>query len=212
MAYQDETILKAKKANAEEEKRRESRKNLEQEAEESIYDEVVHIVGEEVHFERRIIPELKISILMPECFFRFADDVAKILYPMGNTPSHIFGGQNINFQMLLNQTTHQVQDAEMKSFVEMAAKLIDIMGPKVTIVEKRVEERKKENEEIYHIGMLSFVSRAIDTTTYNLQYYISIQGKILMGSVTFPSKYKKRMIPLAKEVISSIELLEEREE
>ena len=62
MEYKDEEILKAKKAIAEEEMRRESRKNLEKEAEESIYDEVVHIVGEEVHFARRVIPELKISI------------------------------------------------------------------------------------------------------------------------------------------------------
>lgn len=212
MEYKDEEILKAKKAIAEEEMRRESRKNLEKEAEESIYDEVVHIVGEEVHFARRVIPELKISIYMPECFFRFSDDVAKMLYPMGNTPSHIFGGEGINFQMLLSQTTHQVPDSGMKDFVDMAAKLIDVMGPKVKIVEKRVEEKENEEGKKFNIGVLSFVSRAIDTTAYNVQYYISIKGKILMGSITFPSKYKKRLIPLANEVISSIELLKEESE
>ena len=212
MKYMDEELLKAKKAITEEEKRRESKKNLEKEAEESIYDEVVHIIGEEVHFERRIIPELKVSIYMPECFFRFSDDVAKLLYPMGNTPSHIFGAQDINFQMLLSQLTHQVPDAGIKSFVEMAAKLIDVMGPKVTIVEKRVEEKQKANGDIFHIGVLSFVSRAVDMTVYNVQYYISMDGKILMGSITFPSKYKKRLIPLANEVISSIELLVEESE
>lgn len=132
---------------------------------------------------------------------------------MGNTPSHIFGGQDINFQMLLSQTTHHVQDAEMKSFVETAAQLIDVMGPKVTIVEKRVEEKQNENGNIFHIGVLAFVSRAIDMTVYNVQYYISMDGKVLMGSITFPSKYKKRLIPLANEVISSIEVMDgEREE
>lgn len=212
MKYKDEEILKAKKTIAEEAKRRESKKNIEKEIQESIYDDKVHIIGEEVHFERRMISELKVSIYMPEGFFRFADDVAKLLYPMGNTPSHIFGEQDINFQMLLSQTTHQVPDSGMKSFVEMASKLIDVMGPKVTIVEKRVEEKKNEKGEVFHIGILSFVTRAIETTAYNVQYYISIDGKILMGSITFPSKYKKRMIPLANEVISSIELLNQESE
>lgn len=212
MEYKDEEILKAKKTIAEEKKQKESKKNLEKEAEESIYDEVVHIVGEEVHFTRRIIPELKVSIYMPECFFRFSDDVAKLLYPMGNTPSHIFGGQNINLQMLLSQTTHQVPDSGMKEFVDVAAKLVDVMGPKVTIVEKRVEEKQNERGEAFHIGILSFVSRAVDTTAYNMQYYISMEGKILMGSVTFPSKYKKRLIPLANEVIGSIEIIREESE
>lgn len=207
MQYKDEELLKVKKQIAEEEKRRETKKNMKQEAEESIYDEKVHIIGEEVTFERRVIPELMVSIYMPESFFRFTDDMAKMLYPMGNTPSHIFGGVNINFQMLLSQTTHQVLDNGMKSFVDMAAKLMDAMGPKVTIVEKKIEEKKMENDEIFHIGTLSFVSRAIDTNVYNMQFYVSIDGKLLMGSVAFPSRYKKRLIPLAKEVISSIELL-----
>ncbi len=212
MQYKDEELLKAKKAIAEEERRRESKKNLEQEAEESIYDEKVHIIGEEVHFERREFPELGVSIYMPDCFFRFSDDVAKQLYPLGSTPSHIFGGQNINFQMLLTQTTHQVPDEGMKTFVEMAAKLLDAMGPKTTIIEKRTEEKTTSSDENFHIGTLSFVSKAVDTTVYNEQFYISIEGRLLMGSVTFPSKYKKRMIPLAKEIIGSVELIERQGE
>lgn len=71
MKYMDEEILKVKRAIIEEEKRKESKKNQEKEAEESIYDDVIHIIGEEVHFERRIIPELKVSIYMPENFSDF---------------------------------------------------------------------------------------------------------------------------------------------
>ncbi len=217
MQYKDEEILKRKKEIAEEEKRRNSKNNLEQEAESSIYDKKVYIIGEEVSFERRVLPELKISIYMPESFFRFSDDVAKLLYPMGNTPSHIFGADNINFQMLFSQTAHSVPNEGMKSFVDMAAKLLEAMGPKTTIIEKTIEEKTLEEktleeEEVISIGILSFVSKAIETTVYNVQFYISIEGKLLMGGITFPSKYKKRLIPLAKEVINSIELWKEESE
>ena len=78
------------------------------------------------------------------------------------------------------------------------------MGPKVTNVEKKAEEK-----EDFNIGILQFVSRAVDMMVYNIQYYVSMNGKLLMGTVTFPSKYKKRMIPLAKEIIGSIEIMKE---
>lgn len=211
MQYSDEEILKMKKEMLEDEKRKESKKNLEQELEESIYDDSVHIIGEEVSFERCDIPELEISIYMPKDFFRLSDDITKQLYPMGNTPTHVFGGMNTNFQLIFNQTSHQVKDSEMRSFVEMSTKVLDIMGPKVRIIEKGVDEKKLNEENTIHIGYVSFVSRAIDANVYNMQFYVSVEGKILMGSMAFPSRYKKRLIPLAKEVINSIELLEESE-
>lgn len=204
MGYQDEEILKAKKALEEEKKRVQSKENMEKEKEESIYDEVVHIIGKEVKFERRVIPELKVSIYMPESFFQFAEEIKKLIYPGANPPSHVFGGEDLNFQMSLSQTEHAVPDTGMKEFVKISAQLLEAIGPKVTIVEKRVEEK-----EDMHIGVLDFVSKAVDMPVYNMQFYISVDGKLLMGNVNFPSKYKKRLIPLAKEIITSLEMIKE---
>lgn len=204
--YKDEEILKAKKAIEEEKKKNESAKNLVKEAEESIYDEKVHILGTEVKFEERIIEELGISIYMPETFFRFTDDLAKMVYPGGNSPSHVFGGENINFQMIFNRTQHTVSDDKMKEFMDLTSKVLKTIGPKVTIVEKKVVEK-----EDYHIGIMSFVSRAIDIMVFNVQYYVSLNGKLLMGGITFPSRYKKRFIPMAEEIITSLTILKEEE-
>ena len=204
MGYADEELLKAKKAIEEEKKRQESKNNLEKEAEESIYGEVVHIIGKEVKFERRMMPELQVSIYMPETFFLFADDLKRMVYPAGNAPSHVFGGEDIHFQMSLSQTVHAVPDSGMKEFVKMAVKMLEAVGPKVTIVEKKVKEKQD-----YHIGTLAFVSRAVDMMVYNTQFYVSIDGKLLMGNINFPSKYKKRLIPMTKEIIDSLEIHKE---
>ena len=88
---------------------------------------------------------------------------------------------------------------------------MDIMGPKVRIIEKGVEQKALQDDKMFHIGYVSFVSRALDGNAYNMQFYLSIKEKVLIGSVVFLSKYKKRLIPLAKEIINSIELLEESE-
>lgn len=203
----DQEILKLKKEMAEAKKQLESQEHMEEEAKESIYDEVVHIIGKEVHFERRQIQELGVSIYMPETFFSFAEDVKKLIYPAGNAPQFVFGGEEINFQVSVSQTVHAVPDSGMKEFVKISADMLSAVGPRVTIIEKKVWEK-----EDFHIGVLEFVSRAIDMMVYNIQFYVSIEGKLLMGNVNFPSKYKKRLIPIAEEIINSIEIGERAED
>ncbi len=156
MAYKDEEILKAKREIEQAEKKIEANKNQESEAQESIYDEKVHIIGVETHFERRQIPELKVSIYMPENFFQLADDIKKLIYPAGNAPSHVFAGEDINFQMALSQTVHKVPDSGMKEFVDTSAQILQAIGPKVTIVEKIVEEKVDDKGDSFHIGNACF--------------------------------------------------------
>ena len=90
--------------------------------------------------------------------------------------------------------------------------MMQAIGPKITIIEKKVEEIQKENREPYHIGTLSFVSRAVDMMVFNVQFYISINGQLLLGTIVFPSKHKKRMIKVAYEMIESIEILDDATE
>ncbi len=212
MEYKDEEILKKKKEIEQAEKKLEANKNQKAEAQESIYDEKVHIIGVETHFERRQIPELKVSIYMPENFFQLADDIKTLIYPAGNAPSHVFAGEDINFQMALSQTVHKVPDSGMKEFVDTSAQILQAIGPKVTIVEKIIEEKEDDNGDSFHIGMIAFVSRAVDMMVYNIQYFVSIDGQLLLGTINFPSKFKKRMIPMAKEIIRSIEIIKTEEE
>lgn len=204
MEYMDEEILKQKKLLRQQAEKADSEGNLEKEAGESIYDEVVHIIGKETHFELRHIPELGISICMPESFFMITDDIKHIIYPAGNAPSHVFVGEDINFQLAVSMTEHLIPEDRMNAFLKKTVQILEAVGPKVKITETLVE--KKEN---FHIGIMEFVSRAADMMVYNIQFCVSREKGLLMGSVNFPSKYKKRMIPLAKQMIQSLEIIEE---
>ena len=205
MGYKDEEIMAEKKAAALKKIQELEGKKLEAQLKESIYDECIHVDDKEIRFSRRTFADLGISIYMPETFFLFTDDVKHLVYPGANAPTHVFGGENINFQMSFHQTEHIVPDDGMKKFMDITADLMKAVGPRVTIIEKKVLEK-----EDFHIGVLQFVSRAIDMMVYNFQYYISMEDdRLLIGGITFPSKYKKRFFPLAKEMIDSICKLKE---
>lgn len=138
---------------------------------------------------------------MPETFFKLNDELKKFIYPAGNTPQFVFASEDIHFHFSIRQTSHKVPDSGMKEFVKVSADLLNAIGPKVTIVEKNVVEKND-----FHIGILDFVSRTVDMMVYNMQFYISVDGQLLLGNVNFPSKFKKRMIPIAQEMIHSIEM------
>lgn len=46
-------------------------------------------------------------------------------------------------------------------------------------------------------------------TVYNIQFCVSRENGLLMGTVNFPGKYRKRMVPLAKQIIQSLEIIKE---
>ena len=200
MAFMDEEILKQKRKMEDAQKQFESQKNMEAEAESSIYDEQVMIMGNPVHFERREIEGIGVSIMMPTTFFRFEEDITRMVYPAGNPPTHLYGGENIPFQISMNLTEHKIPNDKIKDFLKLSEQMIKAVGPRATIVDKVVKEK-----EDYQIAILSFVTRAMDMMVFNNQFYLTVGENLLIGTVNFPSKYKKRFMNMAQEIIMSVE-------
>lgn len=88
--------------------------------------------------------------------------------------------------------------------MKQTAKVLEAVGPKVKITETFVEEKEQ-----FRIGIMEFASRAADMTVYNIQFCVSRENGLLMGTVNFPGKYRKRMAPLAKQIIQSLEIIKE---
>jgi hypothetical protein len=137
---------------------------------------------------------------MPDEFTLLDKELVEKIYPFGNRPSHVFASPNINFNIAFNQTTNKIANDEMKEFLKVARKLIENMGPKARIIKTEVDEKEDRN-----IGIMEFITNAIDTTVYNIVFNVSMDGNILIGTINFPAKYKKRQVALAREIISSFE-------
>lgn len=205
MQYKDEEIMMKKKAAAKAAVDEALEQKKEEEKKESIYDEFVHMEGKEVTFSRRDIGDIGISIYMPDIFEPLDEEMKATLYPFGNAPQYAFAEFGLPFQFTLTKTQHIVPDDGIPKLMEMAAKVMDYYGPKSKILGKGVIRLHDHN-----IGIIEAVTRALDGNVHNVMFYISIDNQIRLGNIHFATKYADRMIPISKQMIDSIEFLEEQ--
>lgn len=211
--FMDEKILKEKRKIQQQQQQiiENQGKESESEKEESIFQGEITLEGQKVRYERVKLPELQISIMMPEIFFLLSEEVKQYIYPAGNRPSHVYGGENIYYQLSMSKTSHQVPDEGMVKFLPMAKKLMEVIGPKTKILAANVVKHPV-NDTCYHIGIIEFISQAVDMSIYNVMFYISIDNQLFMGNITFPAKKRNTYIKIAKETIDSIVVLQKGEE
>lgn len=207
MEFKDEEIIRARKAAAQQQIQELASEEAEKEREESIFDGSIHIEKQEVRFQRKEIEELKLSLYIPETFERMEGELKEIFYPLGNAPSHVYADTGIPLQLTLNYTGHIVPDDGIPKLIKMAAKLMENYGPKVKILSSGVVRLKEHN-----IGIIEFGSKAVDSSVYNVMFYISIENQALIGNINFANRYSKRLVPVAKEMIDSIEIQTEEKD
>lgn len=207
MNYLDEELLKAKEQIKHHKSDEDILKDIETEKQESIYDEVTHILGVEAHFENRKIEELGIIIRIPLEFYLLDADTKALFFLTGNPPSHVYIGDDIVFQMTFNHTNHSIKNEQMPQFVEISEKIIKNHGARTTILEKRSKQLWDPEEKEHTMYEMHFLSQGIDETVYNIQFYVLVEERILLGSVSFPAKIRDRMVPLAEEIVDSLRVL-----
>lgn len=207
MQHKDEEIMMKKKAAAKAAVDEAMEKKKEEEKKESILDEYVHIEGEKVSFSRRSIEDVGISLYMPDAFEALDDETKATLYPLGNAPQYAFAKVGIPFQMTLTKTSHVVPDDGIPKLMQMTAKIMEYYGPKSKVLANGVIRLCDHN-----IGIMESVTKALDCNVHNVMFYISIHNEVRMGNIHFATKYSDRMIPIAKQMIDSMEFLEEKKD
>ena len=207
MEDKDEEIMKKKKAAAKAIVDETIEQKKEEQKKESIYDEYVHIENEKVTFVRRNIDEIGISLLMPEIFELLDDETRVAFYPLGNAPQYVYTEFSIPFHIALNKTKNIVPDDGIPKLMKWSTKLVENYGPKAKVLASGVIKHLDHN-----IGIIEMVTRAIDGNVYNVMFYISINNEVRIGNIHFAAKYNDRMIPIAKQIIDSIEFLEEKKD
>lgn len=206
MEYTDEQILKAKKARQQQEQKQEEQEKLDNEKKESIYEGSVHIYGRETPFSRRTIEEYGISLYMPDEFEELEEEVKKLLFPFAHPPQYVYASTETQFQITLNLTQNIVPDSGMPKFMKTTRALLERMGPQARIHACATVQKKDRN-----IGLMEMTTRAVDMNVYNIMFYLSVNQKLLIGSIICPARFHERMVPIAKEIIDSIEIVEEQD-
>ena len=208
MSYQDEEILKKRKAMQEQHKKEVQEEQIEKEKQESIFDGSIHLFGKEVAFGRREIEEYGFSILMPEEFEVMDEELKDVLYPYGKAPKYVFASGDIHFQITLTLTENIVPNDGLPKFMVMAKKVMERIGPQARILSNVVVQKEECN-----IGLMEIATNGVDMAVYNTQFYLSLkENQLFIGAVTCPAKHHDRMVPVIKEIIDSIMIKVEDED
>lgn len=200
----DEEIIKQKERMEEFERQRFSKETEEEESGQSIFDGEISIHKVPVTFAERTLFSDRVGIWMPEDFEAFTPEMIAAVYLLGNKPDVVFGNSYLNFSVGFHYTEHEVPDAFMGDFPKIVRLVLERSGPKVRIVSEKVRKTEKHT-----ISSLELISHTITDTVYNVMFFCSLDGRVLMGFINFSFQFLDRYKPIAEEMLRSFRFLDE---
>ena len=204
--FNDSVIMKARQERERIEQARHSDEVVEEELKQSIYDDVVTIFGIPVIFKEFDIIEDKAVIRMPSDFIARSDDEIATVYFLGSKPQYVFSNGYLNFMLAFHWTESRIPEDAVFDFLRFAKQAIERIGPKARILEE--ERLEKDGQKV---AILQMIAQTIDSVNYNIMFFTVLEGRLLIGSLTFEQKYRKRLLPLALEIVKSFSIKKEEE-
>lgn len=207
MANIDESILKKKQAIEEFEKQRFSKETVEEENKQSIFNKEITINSIPVKFSARKLLDNQIEIWMPEDFEGLPPEAIAAIYLLGNKPDLVFGNSYLNFSIGFRYTEHEIPNEYMGDMLSIVKLTLERTGPKV-----RILSEKKRQVGKHMVSSLQLISHTVTDAVYNIMFFCSLQGRMLMGFINFNYKYRERYIPIAEEILQSFHIVEDEGE
>lgn len=160
----------------------------------------IFIREELFEFERQILFEGKMCLMLPKKFIDMPVEAAKVKYPMEQRPQIIktneTGDVNFSFSLL----DEKLQDNQVEKVKDSLIRLLKQAYPANTFYESNIEE---QNHRV--IGWFDFKSHGFDQKLYNFMYLLPIEGKFLHGTFNCALSEVDLWKPVVLQVIQSIE-------
>lgn len=62
------------------------------------------------------------------------------------------------------------------------------------------------------ISSMELISHSITETVYNIMFFSSLEGRVLIGFINFNYKFQERYKPIAREILQSFRFIEDEKE
>lgn len=204
MVYTDEAILMAREQMEKNEKERHSEKVIREELEHSIYDEEIRIFHIPVRFADLELLEGRITMRLPGDFTpRTQEEIARV-YFLGNRPQYVYSNPYLDFALALNWTTHEIDGESLFEAAKNVEYMLGRVGPGTRFLGKEQLKRQEGN-----LAVFKMLANAIDGVTYMNLFCACVEGRLLLGTLSFDQKLSKRLAPLTDEIVKSLHIREE---
>lgn len=180
MPEMDEELIRKRELLEQFERERFSQETIEKENSQSIFDGRIQVNMVPVTFAERTFLDGKAAIWMPEDFEELTPEEVAVSYPLGNKPDKVYSNSYLDLAAGYNYTQHEVPEEYMGDFLKIARLALERTGPKVRILTENV--KKTEGHTISSIEM---ISHTITESIYNLMYFTSLEGRVLLGFINF---------------------------
>lgn len=204
MIFTDEALLMIREQMEKNEKKQHSDKVIDQELEQSIYDEEIRIFHIPVRFVDLELLEGRITMRLPGDFTpRTREEIARI-YFLGNSPQYVYNNSYLDFALALNWTSHQIDRESLFEAAKGVEYVMDRVGPKTRFLGREQLRREEGN-----LAILKMLVNALDGVMYMIMFCACVEGRLLLGTLSFDQKLSRRLVPVMEEIVKSIHVREE---
>jgi len=152
-------------------------KQEEPEYENHINDGYIIIAHTKFPFKEEVISDDEFSMILPEMFSVMSHEMAQIKYPSQSRPDFILTNPETTINLTFFHKDDEVTNADIEEVKNAIQEIMMRLHPTSKVIDSTVIEVQERN-----IAYFDFVSSAIDTNVYNLMFFFSLSGTLLMGS------------------------------
>jgi hypothetical protein len=144
------------------------------------------VSGQWIEFEERLFMEGRVRMMVPKEFTEMDPKVAKIKYPMEQRPGTILTDFTGTINILFSDMGEPVTNEDAKTIRDQMLAIMVRINPGV--------KPQSTGEAVIagkNIAYVEFSNPAMDGKLYNLMFFLEVDGKAMMGSISFLTKNMK---------------------
>ncbi|MCI8892914.1 MAG: hypothetical protein HFH34_16610 [Eubacterium sp.] len=165
--YGDEAFIRMLQENQEEAKNKDIRQGS------------VFVEDQELVFREHEILKEQLWMWMPDTFAPLSRELMRIKYPNENRPDHIWSNPQTTINVSFSHRQEKMEPGEAGEVRGYMGQVIGHLYPSSSILD---QDLVKADQHEHEIAWMDFVTPAMDTQIYNLMFFTSLKGRLLMGS------------------------------
>ncbi|MEY9973219.1 hypothetical protein ABH966_003603 [Lysinibacillus sp. RC46] len=164
-----------------------------------LYQVFVNIDDQEVPVIDQHVMDGKISFRMPKIFSIMPAELASLKYPSERRPNIIFTDESSTINLAFNKTSHSLPDEGVVEFQENMIEVLEQAQPAAEWFDTDVIKIDDKT-----VGFIEVITPAIDGEIFNLMFFISIDGKALIGTFNCMEEDTETWRPIARAIMETM--------
>ncbi|WP_427108159.1 hypothetical protein [Lysinibacillus xylanilyticus] len=194
---QKEAALKEEQAPPPEEPIQEEQSELEAI---DLYKDFVNVDEQEVPVIDQHVLDGKISFRMPKIFSIMPAALASLKYPSERRPNIIYTDESSTINLAFNKTSHSLPDEGVAEFQENMIEVLEQAQPAAEWFDTDVIQIDDKT-----VGFIEVITPAIDGEIFNLMFFVSIDGKALIGTFNCMEEDTETWRPIARAMMETMQ-------